>query len=361
MRKLNIAIAGVGFGEKVHIPAIKESDLFDLKFLYHYKKKEIENIEQRTGVKCHSDWNSIITNDDIDGIIIATPPHIRYELAKDALEHGKNLLLEKPVAIKSEEIENLQRIAISKNLSVCVDFEYRAVPLFMQTKELIDQNKLGNIFLIKLDWLMSSRSNPKREWNWYSLSEKGGGVIGALGTHAFDILNWFFGKTIQASGQISTSITERPLANQMMKVTSEDICLANLKLSTNAEDIIPCQVSLSSISKNGRGFSLEIYGSKGTLFLKSENQNDYVHGFNLTHIDEFNKLTTISPNDEFLFDKTWKDGRIAPVKRIHNWWANSILEKKPIIPGLSEGLNSQRICEAIINSSTSEITTEINR
>ena len=138
MRKLNIAIAGVGFGEKVYIPAIKESDLFDLKFLYHYKKKEIENIEQRTGVKCHSDWNSIITNDDIDGIIIATPPHIRYELAKDALEHGKNLLLEKPVAIKSEEIENLQRIAISKNLSVCVDFEYRAVPLFMQTKELID-------------------------------------------------------------------------------------------------------------------------------------------------------------------------------------------------------------------------------
>ena len=76
-------------------------------------------------------------------------------------------------------------------MSVCVDFEYRAVPLFLQTKKIIDENILGKIYLIKLDWLMGSRSDPKRAWNWYSLREKGGGVIGALGTHAFDMLNWF--------------------------------------------------------------------------------------------------------------------------------------------------------------------------
>ena len=59
------------------------------------------------------------------------------------------------------------------NLSVCVDFEYRAVPLFLQTKKIIDENILGKIYLIKLDWLMGSRSDPKRAWNWYSLKEKG--------------------------------------------------------------------------------------------------------------------------------------------------------------------------------------------
>ena len=361
MNKLKIAIAGLGFGEKVHIPAIKESDYFDLKFLYHHNKNEIDNIEKRTGIKCFSDWNSIITNDDVDGIIIATPPHVRYELAKEALKYGKNILLEKPVALKSEEIENLQRIAISENLSVCVDFEYRAVPHFMQAKKLCDQNKLGKIYLIKLDWLMSSRSNPNREWNWYSLSEKGGGVIGALGTHAFDILHWIFGKTIEVSAKTFISINKRPQANQMMNVTSEDICIANLKLSNHLEEIIPCQVSLSSISKNGRGFCLEIYGSKGTLFLRSKNQKDYVHGFNLTYIDEFDNATVIKPDDEFLFDRTWEDGRIAPVKRIQKWWSRSIVEKKPIIPGLSEGLNSQRICEAINLSSRSGLTTEITQ
>jgi len=358
MSKIKIAIAGFGFGEKVHFPAIKESDYFKLMYIYHHNKNKIDQIEKISGVKCYSDWNSIVTS-DIDGIIIATPPHVRYELAMEALEHNKNILLEKPVALKSEEIQNLQRIALSKNLSVCVDFEYRAVPLFMQTKNILDENKLGKIYLIKLDWLMSSRFDPNRGWNWYSSSETGGGVIGALGTHAFDMLHWFFGKTIEVKANTYTSINERPQADRMMKVTSEDICMANLKLSNHSEEIIPCQVSLSSVSKNGRGFCLEIYGSNGTLFLGSENQKDYVHGFNLTHIDELDKVTTINPNDEFLFNRTWTDGRIAPVKRIHDWWANSIIEKKPIIPGLSEGLNSQRICEAVKESSSSRTSSEI--
>jgi len=60
---------------------------------------------------------------------------------------------------------------------------------------------------------MGSRSDPKRSWNWYSLEEKGGGVIGALGTHAFDMLNWFFGESINVSGKLATSIKKRPLPN----------------------------------------------------------------------------------------------------------------------------------------------------
>ena len=355
MSKLKIAIAGLGFGEKVHIPAIKESNHFNLKYLYHYNKNKIEEIETNTGVKCFGDWNSIVRS-DIDGVIIATPPHVRYEFAKEALNHDKNILLEKPVALKSEEIQNLQRIAISKNLSVCVDFEYRAVPLFMQTKKLIDNNKLGKIYLIKLDWLMSSRFDPNRVWNWYSLSEKGGGVIGALGTHAFDILHWFVGETKSVFGTTNTSIKERPANNDFRKVTSEDICLANLKIIDYLGESIPCQVSLSSISKNGRGFSLEIYGSNGSLHLKSENQKDYVHGFELKYVNKENEAENIKPNDDLFFKKIWADGRIAPVQRIHDWWAQSIYEGTPIIPGLSEGLQSQRVCDAIKESSNSGIT-----
>ena len=61
------------------------------------------------------------------------------------------------------------------------------------------------IYLVKLDWLMGRDPIPK-DWNWYSLEEKGGGVIGALGTHAFDMLNWFFGEAINVSGKLATSI-----------------------------------------------------------------------------------------------------------------------------------------------------------
>ena len=80
---------------------------------------------------------------------------------------------------------------------------------------------------------MGSRSDPKRAWNWYSIKEKGGGVIGALGTHAFDMLNWFFGESIKVSGKLSTSIKQRSLPNSsnLLEVTSEDICIANLEIN----------------------------------------------------------------------------------------------------------------------------------
>ena len=360
MDKLNIAIAGTGFGASVHLPALRYSENLNVSSFFHHKKSKKEEIENKYGLKCYCDWGELISNNNIDGIIIATPPESRFELAKEALKNNKHLLLEKPVAITSEEIEELQRIALKNNLSVCVDFEYRAVPHFLQAKEIIDQNKLGKIFLIKLDWIMSSRSNPEREWNWYSLSEKGGGVVGALGTHAFDILHWFFGDIKNVSAQISTSITKRPKSNQMFDVTSEDICLANIEIDNYVGSLLPCQVSLSSVSKNGSGFNLEIYGSDGSLFLKSNNQRDYVHGFRLLHSDNKNKLNNINPKDEFTLKKTWDDGRIAPVMRIHSIWAKSIINGTPVVPGLSEGLLSQKVSEGIKQSSSSGFTTQIS-
>ncbi len=359
--KLNIGIAGYSFGKKVHLEALRESSILKPLFFYHPNEAKCIKIEKETNLKCCSEWDELIKNESLDGIIIATPPEFRYELAKKALLNKKNILLEKPVALNSKEIEELQIISLKNNLSVCVDFEYRGVPLFLQTKKILNENKLGEIFLIKLDWLMSSRSDPEREWNWYSQEEKGGGVIGALGTHAFDILHWFFGEIKNVNSIISTSIKERPEENsgKRYKVTSEDICLANLEINNFASGLIPCQVSLSSISRSGRGFSLEIYGSEGSLFLSSNNQKDYVHGFKLNFVDRSNNVKNIHAEDIYQFDKTWSDGRIAPVKYIHSLWAESIRNKNPVVPGLYEGLQSQRVCDAIKLSSKSGIAIKI--
>ena len=360
-KKIKVAIAGYGFGKKVHLLAFNNSEDFEVVSFFHPNKERKKFIEEETGLECCSEWNKLIDRNDIEAIVIATPPEYRFRYAKEALIHGKHLLLEKPVCLRCNEIEELQRIALTKNLIVGVNFEYRAVPLFLQAKEIIDENILGEIFLIKLDWLMSSRADPSREWNWYSCSNKGGGVIGAIGTHAFDMLSWFFGDINEVSGKISTSIKERPIPSEglLSKVTSEDICLANIGIKKSVDIDIPCQVSLSSISRKGRGFSLEIYGSNGSLFLKSENQQDYVHGFSLTVIDNLNKIKSINAKDEFLFEKTWTDGRVAPVKRIHKLWGKCIREQRPIIPGLCEGIQSHKVCEAIMKSSESGIKVKI--
>ena len=68
-----------------------------------------------------------------------------------------------------------------------------------------------------------------------------------------------------------------------------------------------------------------------------------------------NKIQNLTADSSFNFEKTWTDGRIAPVLRIQNLWAESILNKIPIVPGLCEGLASHRICEALRESSKSGV------
>ena len=78
---------------------------------------------------------------------------------------------------------------------------------------------------------MSSRANPDRPWNWYSDKDSGGGVLGALGTHAFDMIHWLIGPTHSLSIINSTSIKQDfAQSKTTKKVTSEDVAFLNYKL-----------------------------------------------------------------------------------------------------------------------------------
>ena len=79
-------------------------------------------------------------------------------------------------------------------------------------------------------------------------------------------------------------------------------------------------------------------------------QKDYVDGFGLWYAEKGKKLSSVKPDEDLNFEKTWEDGRIAPVNRIHTWWAESINSGFPVIPGLSEGLISQKVCEKLLDS-----------
>tara|TARA_B100000700_G_C15013455_1_gene842141 strand:+ start:778 stop:1899 length:1122 start_codon:yes stop_codon:yes gene_type:complete len=355
--QIGIAIAGLGFGQIVHLPALRSTESLRPLALWHPNKNKVSAISNTNGLEGYSNWEKLLNNKEIKGIVIATPPEPRFKLALEALEEEKHLFLEKPVCLKSSQIKLLRKIALSKNLSVCVDFEYRAVPLFMKAQKMLKEKVIGDVWFVKLDWLMSSRSDENRLWNWYSDETKGGGVIGALGTHAFDILHWLFGPTKSTKGYLTTIIKERPIDLQRgiyKEVTSEDIALAQIELNDlERNKIIPAQISLSSITKKGRGFWLEIYGSEGNLIIGSDNQKDYVHGLAMWHTDNKNQTISINPDEDQKFSKTWTDGRIAPVNRLQNCWAESIRTGKPIIPGLAEGLASQKVCEELKSSNNS--------
>ena len=359
---IKIAIAGLGFGESVHIPASLSNENIELIGLWHPRPDRLEEACKKYNLCAYENWEDLVNDPKIEGIIIATPPAPRYKLALEAIKAGKHLLLEKPTCLNSYEVMDLQRNALKRNLKIAVDYEYRAVPLFMQAKRIINEKKLDEPYFVKLDWLMSSRANPDRPWNWYSDENSGGGVLGALGTHAFDIIHWLIGPTHTLSAINSTSIKKRvcPQTKINKAVTSEDVSISQLQIKSINNNLIPVQVNLSAVTKQSRGFSLEIYGKNGTLFLSSDNQKDYVHGFGLWFSDKGDVLKNIKPDSDISFSKIWTDGRIAPVSRIQSWWAISIKEGTPVIPGLVEGLSSQKVCDKVKESNSTGMKLEIN-
>jgi hypothetical protein len=315
--------------------------------LWHPRQERLDQACHQSGLPGSSDFDALLADPRVEAVVIATPPAARFGLAQRALQAGKHLLLEKPVALDGEEAQQLQRLALQRRLCVAVDFEYRAVPLFQQLHQLLAEGQLGELVLVKLDWLMGSRADPSRPWSWYSQAAAGGGVLGALGTHAFDLLHWLVGPTRRLNAQLNTAIRERPLPGSggMGAVDAEDIALIQLELEAANGQPVPAQLNLASVTRRGRGCWLELYGREGTAVLGSDNQSDYVHGFNLWLSRNGEPLRRLEPDPRLAFPRTWEDGRIAPVERLIGWWSEAIREQRPMVPGLTEGVASQRCCD----------------
>ncbi len=366
---LRVAVAGLGFGEKVHLPALRASGSTEPVALWHPRRERVEQAASAASLPGFTNFEALLAEPGIEAVVIATPPAPRFALAKAALHAGKHLLLEKPVGVSAEQVEELQRLAISRGLQVAVNFEYRAVPVFQQLAALLAAGVIGDPWLVKLDWLMSSRADASRPWNWYAQRSEGGGVLGALGTHAFDMLHWLIGPTRELQGVLSTAIDARPLpdgSGRLAPVDAEDIALLQLGLDAGpgpaigfgtggaagsgagSQRLVPAQVSLAAVARQGRGCWLEFYGSEGTLILGSDNQSDYVHGFHLWRAGRGEALQPVPVDPALAFVRTWADGRIAPVARLHRWWAESVRTGQPMVPGLSEGFRSQLCCDLAI-------------
>ncbi len=108
-QSLRIAIAGLGFGESVHIPASLSNKNIELVGLWHPREERLKEACNKNNLHAYDSWKDLVNDSKIDGIILATPPAPRYELALEAIKAGKHLLLEKPTCLNSDEVKELQR------------------------------------------------------------------------------------------------------------------------------------------------------------------------------------------------------------------------------------------------------------
>jgi predicted dehydrogenase len=355
MSKIGVAVVGTGFGQKVHIPGFQAHHRTEVVAIYHRNLDKAQAIASAQNIPyaCNS-IEDIVAIPEVAGVSISTPPFLHFEMAKTVLQAGKHLLLEKPTTLTANEARELYQLANRESQNTInqgssrsiatMDFEFRFIPAWQMLSELLAAGYVGEKRLIKIDWLVSSRADANRPWNWYSQKDRGGGVLGAIGSHVFDYINWLFGRPKRLSGQLITGISARPDPNDwgnLKPVDADDSCTLMLELA----DGTPCQVCLSSVTYQGRGHWVEIYGSNGTLVLGSDNQQDYVHGFRLWGSQGGEPLAEIKIPQRLEFPQVYPDGRIAAFIRVVDKWVEAIDAGESLIPSLREGVYSQLLMD----------------
>jgi predicted dehydrogenase len=358
MAKIGVALVGTGFGQQVHLPALQAHHRTEVVAVYHRDRTQAQAIADTHGIsQIATTIEAIVALPEVQAVSLSTPPFLHYEMAQTALRAGKPVLLEKPVTLIAAEAKHLYALAQAQSLPVTVDFEFRFVPAWQRLAELLQEDYVGQLRYVKIDWLGASRANPARPWNWYARQDQGGGTLGSIGSHSFDYIAWLLGPVRRLWASLSTTIPARPDPNtgELKPVTSDDVCNITLEL----QDGTPVQVCLSAVTMQGRGHFIEIYGDQGTLVLGNRSQTDYINGFTLQGSQNGQALVELEIPQRLQFPRLFPDGRIAPVVRVVDQWVSAIDQGQNLVPSLREGVYSQLLLDACHQSHASGTWVEI--
>lgn len=343
---IGVAVVGTGFGQKVHIPGLQAHHRTDVVAVYHRDLAKAQAIAEAHRIPQACDTlEAIVSLPEVEAVSISTPPFLHHDMAQTVLKANKHLLLEKPTCLNVAEAKQIARLAAEHQRIAVMDFEFRFVPAWQRLKELLQDNYVGNLRLVKVDWMVPGRADPQRAWSWYARKDQGGGALGAFASHTFDYIAWLFGPVQRLCGSLSTAIPQRPdpTSGELKPVTADDTCNLILELA----DGIPCQIAISSVTYNGRGHWIEVYGDRGSLMLGSDNLSDYVHGFKLWGAQGGAALEALEIPERLAFPTTYADGRIAPFVRVVNHWVNCIDQGQASAPAIAEGVYSQLLMDLV--------------
>jgi predicted dehydrogenase len=272
---IRIGFIGSGFARRVQLPGLAFVPGTRPTAIASGHRANAEAVAREFGLPhVFSDGTELARSADVDLVIVSSTPdsHARYATA--ALEAGKHVLCEKPMAI--DAFEASQMVAASEqhpDRLAWVDHELRYEPNRRRARELIRSNAIGELRHIELLLKPYLRGDGRPQafdapWTWWSDAARGGGMLGAVGSHLIDLCRfWTGGDITHVAGLVESFVTQRnDETGQVLPVTADDF--ASCVLQT--ESGVVATITLSAVAHHGPGHLGQVTGSEGTLLLSGE-------------------------------------------------------------------------------------------
>lgn len=292
--ELGVAMVGYGFMGAAHSQAWRVAPrFFDLplrpvmRVLVGRDTTRADAAARRFGwAEAASDWHDVVRRDDIGLIDICSPGDSHAEIAIAALQAGKHVLCEKPLANTIDEaaaMADAAAAAASRGVQAMVGFTYRRVPAFAFARQLVAEGRLGTIRHVRAAYLQDWLVDEDSPMTWRLAKEHAGsGALGDIGAHAIDMVQFVTGDRLESvSATLTTFVTERPLTDRPNgpgapsggygRVTVDDAAVFTARLSGGGIGTFEA-TRYATGRKNS--LRIEISGSRGALAVDLERMNE---------------------------------------------------------------------------------------
>ncbi|MFE6078674.1 Gfo/Idh/MocA family protein [Paenibacillus sp. NPDC057886] len=228
MSKIKVALFGCGaIAERRHIPEYAANENVELVAFADPIVERAEKMAETYGGKAYSSYEELLASEEVDAVSVCTPNYLHASMAIAAANAGKHVLVEKPMAVTTEEGEQMIEAAKKNGVYLMVGHNQRLMPPHVKAKEILDSGKLGKVLNFR-----TSFGHPGPEgWSvdgaesWFFRKEEAiMGAMGDLGVHKSDFIRYLLNDEVsEVAGFIST------LHKENTKVDDNATCLLRMK------------------------------------------------------------------------------------------------------------------------------------
>jgi predicted dehydrogenase len=309
-----------------------------------------------------TDWRALVKRDDVQLVDVCTPGDGHAEVAIAALEAGKHVLCEKPLANTLDEAEAMAAAAdraAARGVRAMTGFNYRRVPAIVLARQLVTDGRIGQIRHVRASYLQDWLVDPESPLTWRLQRERAGsGALGDLGAHIVDLAQYLTGELIAGvSAATATFVRERPLeGGGSGPVTVDDAAVFTARLASGA--LASFEATRFATGRKNQ-LRIELNGERGSLAFDLERLNE----LQFCDRDEepatagFRTILVTEPGHPYL-SAWWPPGHVLGWEHTFTHevrdLVNAIAAGTEPAPSFRDGLQVQRVLAAVEQSATRE-------
>jgi len=254
MNKVKFAVIGCGSIGRRHIAVLDAEPQATITAICDTNQAICEEQSQLyNNVPFYQDYLQLLAQVDCDFVNICTPHHLHKEMTLEAIKQGKNVLVEKPMALSIKDCEEMNNAAQQAGVKLYVVKQNRFNTPVRLLKQVLDTGRLGEVYMVKCDVLWNRYQGYYDESPWRGKKSLEGGALFTQVSHFIDLLVWWFGDVVDAKAHLST---------KSHQIEIEDCGNASVIFESGVMGALTWTTSV--YSKNYEG-SITIVGEKGTI------------------------------------------------------------------------------------------------